>query len=87
MPRPVGMWPGHPKPKREEVIEMDNSTAWLVVAVAMMIAYLWGGVTGVMIMRGRPLPGPPVPRALADLPDDHPLHALVGTVIVRGDLR
>ena len=66
---------------------MSNSTVWMIVAVAMMIAYLWGGVTGVMIMRSRPLPGPPVPHALDDLPDDHPLNALVGTVIVRGDLR
>ena len=62
-----------------------NSTIGLLFAGAMVIAFVGGLVVGVML---RPLPGPPVPHGLDDLPDDHPLHALVGTVIVkRGDLR
>ena len=66
------------------MIEM-NSTIALLFAGAMLIAFVGGLVVGVML---RPLPGPPVPHALDDLPADHPLRVLVGTVIVdRGELR
>lgn len=61
-----------------------NSTIGLLFAGAMVIAFVGGLVVGLLL---RPLPGTPVPHALDDLPDDHPLNALVGTVIVRGDLR